>query len=165
MTRLFLQGCIREDLTQAQIARRGECSITNVRHFLRKFNLRTRGRLCTTSKKGTTFVCTTCGKEAVNTGHGSKRCNTCLSTAKRKNKKDDAIRLMGGCCSICGYHRCSRSLVFHHRDPSEKKFEINGHELCRSWDEIKIELKKTILLCANCHGEVHDKIVDLPRIV
>ena len=57
---------------------------------------------------------------------------------------------------MCGYAKSKRALVFHHRDPKDKKFGIGaGHS--RSWNEIQRELDKCLLLCANCHAEHHDK--------
>jgi len=60
----------------------------------------------------------------------------------------------GGVCVICGYDKCLASLVFHHEDPLSKDFSISEH--MTSWDAIVLELDKCVLVCANCHGEIHD---------
>jgi hypothetical protein len=46
-----------------------------------------------------------------------------------------------------------RALIFHHLDPSHKDFTIGGKS--KSWNKIQSELDKCVLLCANCHAEVH----------
>jgi hypothetical protein len=55
---------------------------------------------------------------------------------------------------MCGYDKCPQALVFHHRDPSEKKFNISSN-FCRSWKVIEAEVMKCDLLCCRCHTELH----------
>jgi hypothetical protein len=43
---------------------------------------------------------------------------------------------------------------FHHTDPAEKDFSISTK--LTSFEAIKAELIKCILLCNRCHSEVHD---------
>lgn len=61
---------------------------------------------------------------------------------------------LGGSCRICGYGRCLSGLEFHHINPLEKDFSISAR--MTSWEAIRPELDKCILLCANCHREVHE---------
>lgn len=75
---------------------------------------------------------------------------------RRAKLKQMALDYMGKKCQICGYDKCSRALVFHHINPEEKDFNIYSANC--SWDKIKKELDKCILLCSNCHAEIHDKI-------
>ena len=70
-----------------------------------------------------------------------------------RDVKRCAVRFMGGECIVCGYKRCYRSLHFHHKNPHEKDYDISSKT---RWNDIEIELEKCVLLCANCHGEVHD---------
>jgi len=72
-----------------------------------------------------------------------------------------AIAYGGGQCVICGYKKCSRALSFHHRDPSKKDFGLSEKGITRSWEKTKAELDKCVLLCANCHMEVHDSMTVL----
>lgn len=97
--------------------------------------------------------------------HGKKkpiyRCLKCLSEKvdKRRHKlKELALEYKGNCCSICGYNKCKRALVFHHLDNYKKEFGIGQSGLTHSWEKLKKELDKCILVCANCHAEIHDKI-------
>ena len=58
-------------------------------------------------------------------------------------------------CAIRGYDKCTQALDFHHVNPEDKKFLINMRNLARYDDKIAKELNKCILLCANCHREIH----------
>ena len=64
-------------------------------------------------------------------------------------------KCLGGCCFRCGYDRCLRALDFHHIDESTKLFGIGA---CSNKDlDLMIEeVKKCVLLCSNCHRELHD---------
>ncbi len=68
----------------------------------------------------------------------------------------------GGKCEICGYKKCSRALSFHHLDPKLKSFGLSDKGLTRSWNKIQEEIDKCILVCANCHMEIHEGITQLP---
>jgi len=51
-----------------------------------------------------------------------------------------------------GYDKCLGSLDFHHKiakDPNWKKMKN------WSFERVKKELDKCILVCKNCHGEIH----------
>lgn len=75
----------------------------------------------------------------------------------RQRTKLKAIAYKGGACQVCGYSRSVRSLEFHHLDPAKKDFGIGGCSL--AWGRIEKELDKCVLLCSNCHGEVHDGLL------
>jgi hypothetical protein len=62
---------------------------------------------------------------------------------------------MGGRRQRCGYDRCLEALECHHLESSEKDFGISSKGYTRSWKQIIEELKKFVLLCANCHREIH----------
>lgn len=75
----------------------------------------------------------------------------------RRRTKDKIVQSMGGKCGICGYCKCQESLQLHHLDIMKKEFgigQIMGHPV--SWDRIKEELKKCVMLCSNCHTEFHN---------
>lgn len=75
---------------------------------------------------------------------------------RRRKLREMALEYGGGKCQKCGYKRCARALSFHHKDPTEKDFGLSARGLTRSWEKIKKELDKCILLCANCHMETHE---------
>jgi predicted HNH restriction endonuclease len=67
------------------------------------------------------------------------------------------VEYKGGKCEICGYNKCLAALDFHHLDPSQKEKEITRWRMCnyKYHDELFTELDKCILVCANCHRELH----------
>ncbi len=82
---------------------------------------------------------------------------------KRRIKlRQMAREYKGGKCEICGYQKCDRALSFHHLNPKEKSFGVSAKGLTRSWEAIRNEIDKCILLCANCHMEIHEGITQLP---
>jgi hypothetical protein len=68
--------------------------------------------------------------------------------------------MKGGKCVFCGYNKYIGSLDFHHTNPNEKKYSISDLRTY-SFDTLKIELDKCILVCRNCHGELHGGLINL----
>lgn len=68
----------------------------------------------------------------------------------------------GGRCCICGYARNMRALQFHHIDPSEKRLEINAKGVAVALEKLRVEARKCVLLCSNCHAEVEDGMTSIP---
>ena len=54
---------------------------------------------------------------------------------------------------VCGYDGCARNLVFHHLH--SKRFDLSARSFQLSWKRLMPELKKCIMVCHNCHGEIH----------
>jgi 5-methylcytosine-specific restriction endonuclease McrA len=81
---------------------------------------------------------------------------------RRKNLRWKAIAYKGGRCQSCGYDRCREALEFHHLNSFRKDFGISSKGYTRSWGKVQKELDKCILLCANCHREIHAGL-QLPR--
>jgi hypothetical protein len=75
----------------------------------------------------------------------------------KRRKKEQAINIFGGKCQVCGYNKCMGALDFHHLDPSKKDENLGLAIIQWKWERVKLELDKCILLCANCHREVHYK--------
>lgn len=84
-------------------------------------------------------------------------CRDCFNrmTKDRQNAiKQKSVDYKGGKCSICGYSKCLTALEFHHLDPKEKDInisKINSIDLSKYISE----LDKCVLLCSNCHREIH----------
>jgi predicted transcriptional regulator len=68
-------------------------------------------------------------------------------------KKIKSINYLGSTCKICRENNIFK-LTFHHIDTSEKEFEYSDYKGYR-WSVLKNELDKCILLCQNCHRELH----------
>lgn len=78
--------------------------------------------------------------------------------ARRKKIRVMAIEYKGGRCEKCGYTKCIDALEFHHIDPTKKDFTISSKGYTHSWEKVKFELDKCMILCANCHRELHAKL-------
>ena len=71
---------------------------------------------------------------------------------KRKKQYLDKYKLSRG-CERCGYNECPEALHFHHEGNKEfciSKAIYDG----KSLRKIKEEMKKCVILCANCHAEI-----------
>jgi 5-methylcytosine-specific restriction endonuclease McrA len=82
---------------------------------------------------------------------------------RRKVVKQKAVELLGGKCSRCGYSKCLRALQFHHVDPATKLFGIAEKGVTRAWYKVVEELKKCVLLCANCHAEEEEFLLGISK--
>ena len=84
-------------------------------------------------------------------------CYPCWSNIVKENAakiKDKMLAYKGSCCSLCGYSKSKKALEFHHLDPNEKEFSLSR---ATSFNEkTKKELDKCILVCSNCHREIHE---------
>lgn len=85
-----------------------------------------------------------------------------MKITKAKQKKENAEKnrafikryksIYG--CSVCRYKKSLGALHFHHMH--SKKFPLSQmHGYSRK--SVKEEMRKCILVCANCHSEIHDK--------
>jgi len=79
---------------------------------------------------------------------------------QRKQKKIDRklklVKLKGHKCSACGYQKNLAALVFHHKDPAQKRLKLSVDVIAsRKWEIIIKEAKKCVLLCVNCHSKKH----------
>jgi predicted HNH restriction endonuclease len=87
-------------------------------------------------------------------GNAVGYCCDCVSKSRaERNKtwKNDIVAYMGGKCHFCGYNKCAAALELHHKH--DKSFGISKKRL-GIYDMVD-ELKKCILICANCHRELH----------
>lgn len=58
-------------------------------------------------------------------------------------------------CSKCGYNICDEALHFHHIDIKNKN--VSMLKQYPTWQVIK-EIYSCIILCANCHIELHKEM-------
>lgn len=82
------------------------------------------------------------------------KCNSCIRKTTTAAIKAKAVEYLGGKCVDCGYASHIVALDFDHVNPSEKEFKISGNFRFR-WKELKKELDKCVLRCANCHRVHH----------
>lgn len=65
---------------------------------------------------------------------------------------------MGEKCCLCGYNKAKAALELHHLNPEYKEFTISRC-LNRTWDILHKEIQKCVLVCANCHREIHEGLI------
>lgn len=81
---------------------------------------------------------------------------------RRRKLKLMLIEYKGGKCIICSYHKYAGAFDLHHIDGSTKEFGLSMQGLTRSWEKTKAEADKCVLVCANCHREIHAGIAAIP---
>ena len=86
--------------------------------------------------------------------------NSEQTTLRRQRYKDRIVQVMGGKCQCCGYSKYNGALELHHINPKEKEFSISTKTYI-AWERLENELKKCVLLCANCHREVEAELIDI----
>lgn len=82
-------------------------------------------------------------------------------TERRRKLKQMVVEYKGGICIICGYKKYVGAFDLHHLDSAQKDFGLSTRGLTRSWEKIKAEADKCILVCANCHREIHGGIIKI----
>lgn len=95
--------------------------------------------------------------EYAKSSNGVWRCKKCRAEhviARRNKVKQTLVDYKGGKCEICGYDKCLDALEFHHLNPEEKEFNLS-HSNSKSMEKSKEEADKCILVCSNCHRELH----------
>lgn len=75
---------------------------------------------------------------------------------RRKDAKQKLVTLFGGKCNICGYDKSLSALQFHHLDPLSKEFLVK--DACWNFEKAKKEAEKCVLVCSNCHFEIHENL-------
>lgn len=51
------------------------------------------------------------------------------------------------------------ALEFHHLNPNKKDFGISGGT--KSFETLRPEVDKCILVCSNCHREIHANVIKI----
>ncbi len=82
----------------------------------------------------------------------------------RKARRQWLLSLFNNKCQACGYDRCFEALHFHHVDPSEKSIVLTTkNTLLIDPKKLLEEAKKCVLVCGNCHIEIHSGYTDCPE--
>jgi predicted HNH restriction endonuclease len=169
MEKEYLIDCVNKNMSINQIAKKNNKSANSVTYWLNKFKLKTNHK--SFKDKGLTDYngikyCPSCkddkelsefynrrGKEG-----GSVYCKICTKEEGRERGRKFKIKCVaykGGECEKCGYNKYIGALEFHHLDPNKKDFEISNVKKRSFNDNIKSELDKCIIVCSNCHREIH----------
>ena len=119
-----------------------------------------------------TCTCQYCGKNFQyyrDTSVIRKSCYDCIPQGQgndasliRRLIKKKAVEYKGNQCYCC--HKSYPFVVydFHHLNPKEKDFGLGDKTSTVKWDKVQAEIDKCILVCANCHRQIHsgDIIID-----
>lgn len=172
-----LEALVAQGKTIAQIAEEVDRSKATVRHWLKKYELKTRAGAGRRPREGVEAARAAGLKEVVlacprhgealhlRDGRGSFRCRQCRMDAvvrRRRKVKQILVEEAGGSCRMCGYDRCLAALEFHHLVPGEKEFGLSHRGIARALETVRAEARKCVLLCANCHAEVEAGFSALP---
>ena len=87
-----------------------------------------------------------------------KKSNSQSVSDYRRNRKNNLIIACGNQCSICGYNKAVSALEFHHIKPEEKEYGIATKGNCHNIQKDISEIRKCILVCSNCHREIHEEM-------
>jgi transposase-like protein len=165
-----LAGLVEEGMSVRAIAAALELSPTTVRHWLRKFGLRTHSAAPRRGDRARLpELVRECRRHGwtvwIQSGSGRYRCRRCRIEAvskRRRRVKEILVAEAGGACALCGYGRYAGALQFHHVDPALKSFALSSRGLARSLTKARVEVAKCVLLCGNCHAEVEAGLATIP---
>ena len=156
-----LKMLISQGKSTHQIATELECSQTNVRYWLRKYGLNTNF----ISESKFCVVCNAalqdkqikfCSKQCSGIKHSSNPNNYLAQQDRAFERKKLLVDQKGGKREVCGYNRNYASLCFHHKDPADKVFNIDSRKCSNTnMQSLLTEAAKCLLLCHNCHMELH----------
>lgn len=167
-------------MTIAEIAAEVGMSKATVRYWMRRYGLRSRNRRGPRTGNNTgearsaglatfTFKCRKHGETTfVLEGRGYYRCKECRSeriSRRRRRLKEILALEAGGRCRVCGYDRYLGALQFHHLKPEEKRLGLAAGGLTLGLETLRVEARKCVLLCSNCHVEVEAGLTSLPGTV
>ena len=160
-----LQELIEQGLSQHKIAKILNVSQATIQRYLKQFNLKTKS-MDFNIYRNNPYLCEQCGE--TNKAEFPplrkslcKKCHQKYMSNLRLERKKILVDYKGGKCQICGYNKYYGALDFHHLDPNTKDPDwIKLRQ--RKLEKIKEELDKCILLCSNCHKEVHANLTVLP---
>jgi predicted transcriptional regulator len=173
LTREQLEPLVARGASLREMADELGFSVTAVRHWLAKHDLRTERRVrrdlsATARAAGRHPVDMRCRKHGLTeyrwlrSGYRCLCCNSEAVSRRRRRVKQILVEEAGGHCRLCGYDRFAGALHFHHRDRSEKVFHLSHGGVTRSLHAARTEAAKCVLLCANCHAEVEAGVVSVP---
>lgn len=170
MERSLLQELIDRDLSTRQVAEEVGKSQTTVQYWLRRHGLRTTDAARVRRRRAVELraTCRVHGdSDHVADRDGTPRCLRCRSENVTRWRRRAKLRLLaeaGGACVACGYDRWPAALQFHHLDPSTKAFGIAAGGMTRSYEALRAETAKCVVLCANCHAAVEAGSLELPGV-
>ena len=107
------------------------------------------------SKDGFEWKCKSCVKKRTLENYYKNKEKWNETTKKNKALQRQRINEYkdSKSCLKCGENR-NWLLDFHHKDPTQKDFQISQGERF-GWEKVKKEIDKCVVLCSNCHRDFH----------
>ncbi len=111
--------------------------------------------------------CNNCKQDFESNYIGQKYCDSCLDEKIKEQSSKSSKRMLRNKefiknykkdkkCEICGYNKYPEILVFHHKNKENKGWAINYlMKTLKDINLIKLEIEKCMLICPNCHNELH----------
>ncbi len=169
MEKELLEQLISENFSTREMAEKTGKGQTTVRHWMKKYGLKTNHNKFAEKEYGEFRFCPRCQKDCSTSNFYNRRgkpnssvyCKQCTSeqTLERmRSFKAKCVEYKGGECICCGYNLYNGAMEFHHLDPRLKDFEISKVRGMTFNEKIKRELDKCVLLCNRCHREVEGGI-------
>ena len=171
-----LEKMVSQNYSTHRMARELGCSQGAIKHWLKKWGMKTNAKW-TIDRKNLRLeiesgykTCSKCHIKKPLTKENfymrskgifhywCKECNDKISLQKQTERKRKCVEYKGGKCIICGYNKYLGSLDFHHVDPAKKDYNISNLDTY-SLEVLQRELDKCLLVCRNCHGEIHGGLV------
>lgn len=146
MDKKELRDFVKQGLSLQRIADKVGKSKTTVRYWLKKHGLKP-----AYSQHGGGWhkkpvrPCNLCDTL---TGRGHL-CAACWAKVRRYRLKLAVVKYLGGVCVECGWTGHVAGFVCHH-SKGPKEFQIS-RKTSWSWESIKKELDKCVLMCGSCH--------------
>jgi|ERR1044072_3654388 predicted transcriptional regulator len=157
-----LEVLIKRGLTISEIKDELGCGRSTVAYYLNKYKLATLNKQQRREKEPCCIKCgeTDCTKFYGNDKIICRECHKKRVNNKGRENREYAVNKLGGKCANCGYNRYIGSLDIHHLDPSIKDENFKS---MRGWSIIRIdrEIENCVLLCRNCHSELHGGYITL----
>jgi|694.fasta_scaffold50822_3 hypothetical protein len=167
ITKEILENLLEQGFSSNQIGKQLGYSGVGIRYYMKKWLL---SSIHASIQDKTCYItdthkqCPKCSeiKELNNfdkrpNGNVQSYCRKCCNDNRYsiiKQHKLTILNELGNCCSNCGYNKNTSALEFHHLEPEHKDFHF-GSTKTTNIDKIRKELEKCILVCANCHREIH----------
>jgi len=151
-----LEALVSAGKSQRELAAAMRCSQSTIKHWLKKYGLRTHaawGIPKEVTRPTPLRSCRLCEKVRHFKGY---LCASCRTRVRRMRNKLAAIEYLGGKCSRCSWTGLPAGFDFHHVNGDDKEFQI-GNAANISWDRLTKELDKCELLCKSCHSIAHSK--------
>ena len=164
-----LEMMINEGKSLNQISKETGKSLTTVRYWVKKLEIEFTTKNFSnqgTKEYGEFRYCPSCKKNCKtsefhnrrgkkNSSVYCKKCTTSQTLSRLQKLKKQMVDYKGGCCQICGYDKYMGALEFHHIDPTQKDFNLSRMKQYTFDIKVTNELDKCILVCSNCHREIH----------